>query len=396
MLDSQELKPTLPVLLCKLDPLPIHHGSVGIARSLGKLGVPIFAVVDDRLTPLALSRYVKGVFAAPGPNSDRLIEEMATIGKKLDGSTIIIPIDDRSAVFVAEHANTLRNWFIFPRVPSGLPRQLADKASLYAFCRAKGVPCPEYLCSSSRKARGDFVKRVGFPLVVKSGEHGRPLRNGYTTVIVETANHLSALLEGGSYEHGKIIIQEYIDGEHWIFHGYCNPESDRFIGFTGRKLRSYPSRCGPTTLGVSIRNEAVIERAKALLQVTAYSGIMDLDYRFDPRDGEHKIIDFNPRVGANFRLFESIDEVDVVRALYLDLTGQQIHCGSVIEGKKLVAEPFDAASAFASWRRGELTLRGWRASLAGKKNRRGGMPAIRFRRSLCRCVFRCGLPQDVS
>ena len=55
-----------------------------------------------------------------------------------------------------------------------------------------------------------------------------------------------------------------------------------------------------------------------------YRGILDIGYRFDERDGEYKLLDVNPRIGATFRLFVGDDGMDVLRALYLDLTGQEV------------------------------------------------------------------------
>ena len=49
-----------------------------------------------------------------------------------------------------------------------------------------------------------------------------------------------------------------------------------------------------------------------------------MDWRRDERDGKYKILDCNPRVGQNFRMFENAAEIDVVRAQHLDLSGRPI------------------------------------------------------------------------
>ena len=53
------------------------------------------------------------------------------------------------------------------------------------------------------------------------------------------------------------------------------------------------------------------------MKTIGYMGIMDFDYRLDLRDGRYKLLDFNPRIGAQFRLFESHDGMDVARAMSL-------------------------------------------------------------------------------
>ena len=71
---------------------------------------------------------------------------------------------------------------------------------------------------------------------------------------------------------------------------------------------------------------------------------MDLDYRLDLRDGQYKLLDFNPRVGAQFRLFEDDAGMDVVRALHLDLTGRPVPRGRPIEGRAFMVETGDLLS----------------------------------------------------
>jgi D-aspartate ligase len=90
---------------------------------------------------------------------------------------------------------------------------------------------------------------------------------------------------------------------------------------------------------------------------------MDLDYRLDSRDGRYHLLDFNPRIGAQFRLFKDTAGIDVVRALYLDLTGQPVRVGPQIEGRTFVAEIQDVLASLAYWRSGTLVIGDWWRSL---------------------------------
>jgi len=92
---------------------------------------------------------------------------------------------------------------------------------------------------------------------------------------------------------------------------------------------------------------------------------MDIDYRFDKRDGQYKLLDFNPRIGAQFRLFEDSEKVDVARALYRDLTGQSVRRSPQIDGRVFVVEPHDCLTSIHSLLRGELSFRDWWRSFKG-------------------------------
>jgi predicted ATP-grasp superfamily ATP-dependent carboligase len=90
---------------------------------------------------------------------------------------------------------------------------------------------------------------------------------------------------------------------------------------------------------------------------------MDMDWRLDRRDGQYKLLDFNPRVGAQFRLFVNRRGVDVVRAMHLDLTGRPVPADAPPDGRTFVAEQFDVLSALGYCRLGELTLADWWSSI---------------------------------
>jgi predicted ATP-grasp superfamily ATP-dependent carboligase len=94
-------------------------------------------------------------------------------------------------------------------------------------------------------------------------------------------------------------------------------------------------------------------------------GPVDVDLRHDERDGRYKIVDVNPRVGGTFRLFVAPNGMDVVRAAYLDLTGQGVPASSVPDGRSWLVETHVAASGVAYRRDGWITAGAWIRSLAG-------------------------------
>src|SRR5215469_4248011 len=109
-----------------------HHGGLGITRSLGRLGVPVYSVDATRWEPAFSSRYCRRRFildTAKGP-TEEAIASLLGIGKKLGGRPILIPTTDPCALWVAEHAATLQECFRFPHVDFSLARTLCDKGRM--------------------------------------------------------------------------------------------------------------------------------------------------------------------------------------------------------------------------------------------------------------------------
>jgi D-aspartate ligase len=347
---------SVPALLVKVGQYPLHSGGVAVIRSLGRLGVPVYAVTEDRWTPAAVSRYCAGRFIwrvtgheEPGVLAGRLRSAGASLLASAGKRSVLVPVDDEAAVLIAEHASSLREYFLFPEVPAGLPRDLASKQRLFELCRAHGIPAPLTTRPRTRADLESFAADAIFPVVVKNAEPWQRRRTPAVahTTVVRSAEELRATVPGA--EPG-VIVQEYIPREQaqdWIVHLYCDASSACRCLFTGVKVRSWPPHSGASAAAYALANPALAQLTGQFCASLGFSGIADLDWRLDLRDGKYKLVDFNPRVGNQFRLFATDAGVDVVRALHLDLTGRPIPPGTVADGRRIVVEHIDIPARLA-------------------------------------------------
>jgi len=372
MLPGEEVRgvdTTTPAVVLKLDHNVMHHGGLGVIRSLGRIGVPVFGVHEGRVAPAATSRYLHGRFIwRPDPaHADRLLAGLDLLSRRIGRPAVLIPTDDAGAIFLAEHGDALRPQFLFPRPPSHLPRLLAGKYSMFQMCDDLGIPCPLSVIPESQTAAMDFAAIAGFPLVAKLAS---PWTSGglRSTSIIRDTQSLEEIYTDCSRASVGLMLQEFIpggSGHDWFFHGYCDGNSACRPAFTGVKERSYPAHAGLTSLGRSTPNCRLRDQVVRLLAEISYRGIVDIDIRWDARDDQYKLLDFNPRLGAQFRLFNDSAGLDVVRAQYLDLTGQTLLDGQQVSERRYLVENYDPIAALSYWRAGELSLRSWVASVSG-------------------------------
>ena len=356
-----------PAVVFKLDQNVMHHGGLGVIRSLGRLGVPVYGVHEARWAPAAHSRYLRGRYVwRPDPSDTALlIAGLSQLADRIGRPAVLITTDDAGAIFLAEHGDQLRGQYLFPAPAPDLPRKLAGKYSMSQLCGELGVPCPRAAVPDSVEAALDFAAESGFPLIAKLTTPWQAAGLRSTSIVgapAELADLYSSAREAGA----GLMLQEFIpggSGNDWFFHGYCDSQSACRPAFTGVKQRSYPAHAGLTSLGRSTPNIRLRDEMTALLARLRYRGIIDLDLRFDPRDDQYKLLDFNPRLGAQFRLFRSSAGVDVVTAQYLDLTGQPIPRGDQLSGRGYLVENYDPIAAVSYWRSHELGFRSWIASM---------------------------------
>jgi D-aspartate ligase len=362
-----------PVLVYQAVPNVFAHGHVGIERSLGRLGVQVFGVHDDAWAPAARSRYTSGVFLARYGCSEAAgqVEHLVELAGRIGRRSVLVPIDDVASLLVQDHAAALREHFLFAEQPPGLAHTLSRKKDLYFLCTELNIPTPESLFPRSRQEVREFSQDATFPVVVKSID-SRVLRErpqAKSVVIARTAGELLELYDRMEEPDApNLMLQEHIPGgpgSICMFDGYFNAASECLIGITGRKLRQHPAYTGITTLGVCIDNADVIDMTRRLFKAIGYRGIVDMGYRFDARDGQYKLLDVNPRIGATFRLFVDSNGMDVARAMYLDLTGQAVPCAQPVPGRKWIVETLDFASSATYFRDGRLSPLQWASSFRG-------------------------------
>ena len=351
----------------------LHQGGLGITRTLGRLGIPVYNVASATFTPAFASRYCKAkliwdIDKASAEESVRFLLGIAhSIGRR---PLLIASADDSAAVFVAHNAEKLRQGFTFPRQDSELVDLLYSKKQMYYLAKKFNVSTAETVFPQSRGEVVEFSKTAVFPIMLK-GIDGTRLKQR-TGIKMRVVHNERELLESyDSMEDPRdpnLMLQEYIPGGDntvWMFNGYFNERSECLVSFTGKKIRQCPVYTGSTSLGICLKNEIVEKTTKEFMKALGYKGVLDIGYRYDARDGSYKLLDANPRIGATFRLFVAENGMDVVRALYLDLTGQCVTPATCREGRKWIVEDRDLASCVRYVRDGKLTFREWLRSFRG-------------------------------
>lgn len=357
-----------PVVVLK----SVAHGGLAIVRSLGRLGVQAFTVEANAWTPAFYSRYNRGsvrldVESAP---TKEVLGALDALAQKLGRRAVLVPSTDYAAIFIAEHAGSLRDNFLFGQQSPELLRKLYSKREMHYLARAHGVPTAETAFPANRQQVVDFADSANFPLMLKAIDGTRlNARCGKKMFIVQNREELLRIYDAVE-EPGNpnLMLQEYIPGPDdsiWMFDGYFNRQSQCLAAFTGKKLRQCPAFSGYTCLGVCQENEVVRTTAIRFLQALTYAGLVDIDFRLDVRDGKYKMLDVNPRLGATFSLFTASNGLDLARIYYLDMTGQRVPPSTLREGRKWIVGDLDLTSSLRYYKRGQLTLRSWLASLKG-------------------------------
>ncbi|MFG2249750.1 ATP-grasp domain-containing protein [Spirillospora sp. NPDC048823] len=337
----------LPVLLLRTDRNVFHHGTLGAIRSLGRAGVPVHAILEGRGNPASRSRYLfRGhPWAPPAERPAALLSHLRVIGERVGGPALLVPLDDAGAIFVAEHADALTPHFVFPHQDPDVPRRVADKALLLEACARYGITCPPSRTPASAHDVDEAAGEFGLPLIAK---WARPWRLGpgmRSTAVVYTLGELHRLFAATrdrdpDGDAGPLILQRRIatsDGD-WFFQGYFDESFHCLFGATGRKHLAHPPQAGHTVAGEWVANPELHRLAVRIVRLLGCRGLVDLDFRHDADDGVYHLLDFNPRIGAQFRLFADRDGLDLAHVLHLHQSGRRVPDARPAFGRNLLVE----------------------------------------------------------
>jgi D-aspartate ligase len=361
------LKTSVPVLVIYRG----GYGAVAIARTLGRLGVPVYLLAQESMsTPVSSSRYwvekLRWDFARPESDS---VAFLLDLGRRLQNDhgarPILLTLADWVAIFIERNGDVLQQQFVFPRAERPVIRCLANKWEMHLLANDHSIPTPTTICPGSRADVEEFLESQVFPVVLKPADPFLP--HAPAKAIFGSRRDL---MEEVDREEARgafnFVLQEYIPGSAesvWMCNGYFGPDPGRTVTLTGKKLRQVTST-GIASLAICLPNETVKEQTRALMEGVGYRGCVGIGYRHDERDGLYKLLDVNARVSGIFRLFSGTNEMDVVRICYLDLTDQPLPGTALRPGRKWMLED-DIPAALAEVRNRHLTVRQWLESMRG-------------------------------
>ena len=222
----------------------------------------------------------------------------------MGGKPLIVCTDDEAAIFIAEEAAELREFFTLADIRPELPRLVASKHGLQGLCLRHDIPTPRTTFPSTLDELEKVLHESHLPVVVKNVDAWE--RKTRPTVMASTVvHHPDELMERAAtwQEPFGCLVQEYLPPEHsedWIVQGYCGNNTQ--LALTARKLWAWPPFTGQTAYAQQDNPDLSKASTLEFCEQIGYRGIFDLDFRVDYRDGVAYLLDFNPRIGAPFSL----------------------------------------------------------------------------------------------
>src|SRR5439155_11734298 len=98
---------------------------------------------------------------------EQSVEYLANIARGAGRRCVLIPTTDLAAIFVADQAAALANWFVFPSQSATLVRSLYSKKKMHDLARKFLVPTPITMCPETGLDLRQLAESLDFPVILK-------------------------------------------------------------------------------------------------------------------------------------------------------------------------------------------------------------------------------------
>jgi D-aspartate ligase len=361
------------------------HGAMALARSLGRQNIPVWLISNDHPLP-GWSRRVAKMIRWCGPKDRGAVKALQKLGKqhRLDGF-LLVPAADADIRFVSENKALLAKQFRIVLPDWDALATVVDKPLLYRRADELGIAVPKTY--DFRSVEDSAAADIQFPVILKPDMGGGT--DAFSKAKVVRADDRAAFLE--IYRNAasligleNVVVQELIPGggRNQLSYAALWFDGAPVAAFTARRSRQFPVEFGYTSTFVEVvREPEVIEISERLLGSIGFTGLVEIEFKRDPRNGTLKLLDVNPRPWAWFGLASACG-VDLGAMLWQKVTGQPVDAAKdATEGAAWMYLPRDLAAAAMLIGKRRLTPRDYLRSFASVRtwavfDRTDPMPAL--------------------
>ena len=304
----------------------LNPGTAGLgiihALSLGRVDI---VTVGRDWPPLLgrFSRFPRQRITYKPRDGETLAQCLLRVADRFEGRGVLFPaIDvDLEAILLAQ--DRLAERYHVPAAPH-IGADIFAKNWQYEIARRTGVPIP----LSLRFQAGERPDLAGyrFPLIIKPSSRTEAVGGrAFRLRVVSDQAELDAFLAELAREHAgrEFQLAENIPGDPTTLYtvgAYANRQGRVLRTYTGRKLSQHPYTHGDASIAETLSvPEVVVRQARVLLEEARFHGISQVEFKYDARDDQYKLLEINGRSWSWIKL-PAFSGINLPLIQYYDLT----------------------------------------------------------------------------
>lgn len=395
----------VPALVC---------GEIGLVRSLGEAGIPVYVGSYYHDNVALYSRYCRRRILFSHYRKPSFVTELVSLGRSLNQKLPLLSDDDRVVLTVSRNREELSQFFYFNLPDKEIVEDILDKERYASLAQRLKLPVPWTVMPDGHETLERLAKEISYPCVLK------PLRKDdwWHPDFIKIVGPYRKAIQCNNREElfdyfdrvrkvrKEVLVQEFVPGDDTTLcsiNMYFNARCELQTYFIGKKHRVYPIHAGVGCLVETVEDDEIKQVALESAEKLKMMGFLNVQFKRDGCTGQLKILEMHTR-NSLWSHLSTASGLNIAAIGYYDMLGleypfpKKYRCGgSWIDLNK-------DFQAFLDYRKSrEWTFWRWLKSLRGKKvfhvhSLRDPFPMIAdiwfmIKRRLGGSVVRRGAPQ---
>ena len=275
-----------------------HIQALGLARQVKAKGIEVVIVTDDGCSVARFSRAVDRTIVAPIGDWTSEIGKLELPNK----GTLLFPTNDEAVEMLCGRYEKYKERFALGVPEPRVIELFNDKRRAYRFAEASGVHCPKCWYPDTMEEVEALSEELPYPVVVKPAVmYSFHATFGKKAFRCDDAASLKATytrIAAKGYPLETLVVQEFLDGgaKNLYSCGVMAAGGEIIVSMQANRIRQNPMDFGnSTTYAISCFLPEIQEQTEALLRMTNYSGVGEVEWMWDAKAQQYKFLEINTR-----------------------------------------------------------------------------------------------------
>ena len=361
-----------------MHPPALVAGEIGLVRSLGQAGIPVYVASYYRDNIALYSKYCKRRLHFSHTSSEAFVDDLVTFGRSVATKMVFFSDDDRAVLTFSRCRDVLEPYYYYNLPDHSVVDAVLDKRKFALLADQLGLQTPKSFMPASIEELDSIARTIGYPCVLKPvhkedwwhpefsrivGPYKKAIQCASKDELVNYFNKVTQI-------NRDVVVQEYISGDDrdlYSVNMYLTRSGELGGYFIGHKIRIYPIHAGVGSLVETVRDDEMLEIALDAARKLQIRGHFNIQFKRDPATKKLRIMEAHTR-NSLWCYLATGSGVNITAIAYFDMIGKEYPFSRTMQyGVKWVDLNKDIKALRQYRKTGEWTYRTWLKSLKGKK-----------------------------
>ncbi len=281
--------------------------SLPVIRLLGKDKIPVTGFFGKSIHEqpfqniIKVSKYLNEIkFFNEDNYSENLISALIDYARRNKEKPVLFLASDTDLLTISENREKLEKFYLFTLPEKETLKKILNKEQFIDLAKELHLPVPKSLKLSDLSSIDLITKELRYPFIIKPSWRDNNWLHKFKERKVFQINNVDELLstikvlKNLKYNY---LVQEIIPGpEENIVCSFAvlDENSDIIDIGLAKKITQYPPDFGNTSIAQPIFDTKIKNLCADIFKALKLKGFANIEFKYDSRDGEYKIIEVTP------------------------------------------------------------------------------------------------------